>query len=677
MPTGRASPAPRENLTQTSTSSRPKVVKNLGAQFGEIRLSGSEDDPRVDLQLIGVDTEGIIRDNRHADDDAGRRKLVRDMFWGELKLKEEGTFETRATVVWRGTGRAVDVLMDNICDPDRMPNRRFEADPGTIRMIIDYPFDEANRYPSDDVLRVNDIKGQLGDENTLIWLPHFLSDDRKADLSTLIVINYLLERDRLAEVTPTWTADDRHHARTQLESRRSALSLRLLEAIRRAYGVNSPDDADLGPRAPEQVMTLARDLQPRLQVGQGLRGAFERLCFALLDQRFKGHPDFDPNGRGLELRLSELQTVADAVDHAAQDKVGRYEPPRQHIATLKKIANPLKIGVMHEAAFVLGQEWPSLINRKAGAATQVTVGQLRGWIDEEHPGLPATVQNLIVACYAIQADKAWLRAGHPMETPKLDKISDDMMLRGQELPSEEEFERASVRAAGIFRIARLPVRNARSVQALASGVRRKAEGRLVPARELTAELEKHAATLGLDGEQPRMATSGAVALLLAKLAATTDDTETLRVLAAAQLPRENAIYLAHMDSAETLTTALRTRNWQVLDQLAASEGDTDAAVIVSALQQAARHDEHEVPLGAPLCKADQDAIALVMSRVKRPEQKTPVDVGKAGPGPELTETSQTVRVHARDVPRLVEKICEAADENPAAEFEITWRIVDR
>ena len=67
-----------------------------------------------------------------------------------------------------------------------------------------------------------------------------------ADLSTLIVINYVLERDRLAEVTPNLTADDRHHARTQLESRRSALTARLREALRRAYGVLSPDDADLG-----------------------------------------------------------------------------------------------------------------------------------------------------------------------------------------------------------------------------------------------------------------------------------------------------------------------------------------------------------------------------------------------------------------------------------------------
>jgi hypothetical protein len=51
-----------------------RTLKELGAQFGEIRLSGSEDDPRVDLALIGVDTEGILRDARHADDDAARRQ---------------------------------------------------------------------------------------------------------------------------------------------------------------------------------------------------------------------------------------------------------------------------------------------------------------------------------------------------------------------------------------------------------------------------------------------------------------------------------------------------------------------------------------------------------------------------------------------------------------------------
>lgn len=700
-----------------------KTLKYLSGQFGEIRLSGSEDDLRVDLALIGVDTEGLIRDSRHADDEGARKRLIRAMVWEELGLRDDGAFETQTSVTWRGTQRTVDVLMENVSDTERTPTRRFQADPGTIRMIIDYPFDEGNRFPADDVIRVNDLKDQLGDENTIAWLPHFLSDDRKADLSTLIVINFLLERDRLTEVTPDWTADDRHHARTQLDSRRSALRVRISEAIRRAYGVNSPDDADLGPRAPEQVMTLARGLEPRIQVGQGMKGALRGFCGQLLTHRFPSHPDFDPNGRGVPLKAAELDVVLRAIEQAAQDKVGRYEVPRADVATLKKIANPLKLGVMHEQAFVLSREWPDLLTRKSESAPEVNVGKLRGWIGEQEPGLPDAVHQLVVACYAIQADKAWLRGGQLIDAPQLDKITDDMALRSQELPTPEEFELASSRATGIFRIAREPVRTARSVHALAVKVRQNAHARLAAARDLAVELTGHAATLGLGDESPRMVTARIVTGLLDRLAATTDDTETLRVLAKAELSRDYAFYQAHLENAEAVTSGLRTANWEVLDALAAEEADADAAAILSALRQAARHDEHEVALGGPLRAAGRDALALVMSRAQQASaraaaqetasqgegtgaptvgqaqapqtQVSPLSVVipdhvqavgtegvvAAGTGASAASAPSApdvpfIRVAARDVARLVERICEEADENPDAEFEIAWRIAD-
>jgi hypothetical protein len=128
-------------------------------------------------------------------------------------------------------------------------------------------------------------------------------------------------------------------------------------------------------------------------------------------------------------------------------------------------------------------------------------------------------------------------------------------------------------------------------------------------------------------------------------------------------------------------------NWQVLDALAArEEGDAEATVIVSALRQAARRDEQEIALSAPLRKASEDAISLFL-RAKKPEPVPPVVV----PGPEMpvvgsgdsaTPTSVPAmppgeRVPARDVPAFVERICEAADENPDAEFDIAWRIVER
>lgn len=114
-------------------------------------------------------------------------------------------------------------------------------------MILDFPFDSGNYSPADDIHQVHELQLLPGEESTLVWLPHFLSGDRIADLSNLVVINYVLERDRLTELTPNLTADDRHHARTKLDSRRSALTARIREALRRAYGVNSSESAAAGP----------------------------------------------------------------------------------------------------------------------------------------------------------------------------------------------------------------------------------------------------------------------------------------------------------------------------------------------------------------------------------------------------------------------------------------------
>ena len=141
-------------------------------------------------------------------------------------------------------------------------------------------------------------------------------------------------------------------------------------------------------------------------------------------------------------------------------------------------------------------------------------------------------------------------------------------------------------------------------------------------KHLAAELDSHAATLGLDETTARQVTSYALTALLGRLAATTDDTQTVRVLAAAELSRDNAFYYAHLDSAERLTLALSQVNWQVLDDFASAgdtaEGDTEASLITSALRQAARRDEHEMALAAPLRKAAEDAITLLRERAQEP-----------------------------------------------------------
>ena len=95
-------------------------------------------------------------------------------------------------------------------------------------------------------------------------------------------------------------------------------------------------------------------------------------------------------------------------------------------------------------------------------------------------------------------------------------------------------------------------------------------------------------------------------------------------------------------------------------------------------------------LAEPLRKADREAIDLIMSRTKTllpgaPAQGSPPTISAAGVSvPSWQVSAEAVspdpapaRVHARDVPDEVEKICAAAAANPDAEFEITWRIVTR
>ena len=77
------------------------------------------------------------------------------------------------------------------------------------------------------------------------------------------------------------------------------------------------------------------------------------------------------------------------------------------------------------------------------------------------------------------------------------------------------------------------------------------------------------------------------------------------------MPRENAIYRAHLASAGSLATELRGRNWTVLDELsalAATGNDPAAGQILDVLRTAARRDEHEMALAAPLRQADQAAL---------------------------------------------------------------------
>ena len=293
------------------------------------------------------------------------------------------------------------------------------------------------------------------------------------------MISYVLERpDRLDELTPQLTADDRHHARTQLESRRAALTTKLRDALKRAYGVASPDDADLGARAEDHIMALDSRLDIRPPAGLGLGDALQRICGQLLEHAYPKHPDFDPQGKRQVVQQ-------DRADHRAARR--RTAPCRTRSAgwrcpraTCRCCAgSPTRWRSPPSArSSCSGDEWKLMIDRKAGQVgptADLKVADIRRWIAEEQPGLPELVVDLLVACYAVQADRAWIRAGQPIPPPDLGRITPDMVLRRPGTARPRRSSRlANERAASVFGLARQPVRSARAVQALAEEMRRRA-----------------------------------------------------------------------------------------------------------------------------------------------------------------------------------------------------------
>jgi hypothetical protein len=687
-----------------------RTLRELGGEFGEIRVSDA-DNPSVEINLIGVNTSEILQQVIHVDDDAARRRLIKTLLVEDFKITDRGEFTTTCPIAWKGTERIAELVFANVRDPD-LADAQFEPElPGAIRVIIDYPFDEANYWPSDDRHRVQLLRDRLDRPQTMVWLPSFLSGDRLADLADLVKIRYVLDgRVRLDELTPYLSLEDRHHARTVLESRKSALTTRLRDALRRAYGLASPDDADLGAPADEHLMALDSQLQVRPPAGLGFADALIRICGQVLGHAYPRHPDFDPNGQGKIVKRTDLSLVLGAVERAAQDKVGRLEVPATDLPVLRRIANPLEIATVGEV-FVLRDDWKLRIERHAASAGPVTdlkVGDIRAWIVKEQPGLPPLVTDLLVCCFAVQSDRAWMRGGQSMtQPPELGKLSPDMVLRRQELPDEDEFATANDRAAAIFGLARQPVRSARSVQALADEVRRRA-GALLPAAEsLVTQIGRHTATLGLDETSPRLVTARATADLANRLTGLTDATALLRALADAHLSRDGVIYRASLTTARELADQIAALRWEILDRTAAlgvsdSPDAERAAVITDELRAAARRDEHEIALGNALRMADAAATKLMLDIARQKTQTPNSGGGSSGdlagtvtgePGGQTGQEGQhpgagqpwaapsdgsgTVqrRASASEVHGVVNELLAEADSHPDAMFEITWRIV--
>lgn len=702
-------------------------LRELQAEFGELRSEG-EQDPVFRLQLSDLDIEPLLDAVGERDTLGARRIWTKKQLWSQLNIRDTDNFVCEKELVWKGTRRTAEFVFDNVRDTSSLPDMQFTPGvPGRIRIVLDYPFDEGNHAPSDDAARVNRMIREGFTAPTLVWLPHFMSPQKSAQLGRLLKIQYLLERDRLDDYAGTMSEDNRVKVRHQLQAQADNLESQLAAALRQLYGISQADEATIDKDVGEDghVLSLQPDHKPRLAGGAGFEYNALALADGLFDKLYPKHPDFDPSGNRKPVTLGELRTVLSWITKAMEDGQRRVVVDRNHLPLVRRIVHPLELGEVSDGPLNVSTEWRRRIEQAAtqrGVTGDYRVEDIRTWLEElGYTGLDKPVINLVIATYALLADRAWVLHGSPLrEAPDLDKIGPGHALRAQELPDEETFATARRRAAALFGVHVPDTLFARNVNRLADEVREKVAAVENAANGVRRALDRHSDLLGLDTrpEQdtaPRITSTRDAADLLARLSGAREATTVVRELATAEYRTGDQVLGAAISSAPAVLAALENVEWSLLRSVRQFAGRGDpvgnrADRLLDEVTQAAAADEFTRPLADVLDGLGPRAVQLVNEAARlaavAPPAPAPAEPQPANPTAEqvsLTDTGQPrvsseqpfaqqptqpprrsprrVRASAveRDLARIVaevqSEIRQFAGEHPGAEIEVTWRVV--
>ncbi|MEU2179641.1 hypothetical protein [Streptomyces thermolilacinus] len=611
-----------------------KVIERLKYLQGEfpteLRAEG-DTNPTYSLHLSDLDVEPLLKAVAGEDKDGVRRVWVRDRLWDLIGVRE-GEFVEEKEIVWRGTKRTAEFYFGNVADTRKVSDEHFTPSTrGNIRFVVDYPFDEDDdRYPTFDFQRVEKLRSEGVTAPTLVWLPDFFSEQRKAQLGRLMRINFLLERNRLDDYTRNYAPDDRVKARRQLELGRDTLTSTLVEALGEVYGISAPTEGTTSATVVDgrHVLSLQPEFpRPELEGGKTFADNVLHLADGMFAALYDKHPDFgtDRAGARKAITVSELRTALRWITRA-MDEDGRVEVDRNDLDTVKRIVEPLELGTVHDGPLVLRADWRTRINQAAaqnGQRDLLKVEDIRRWITQEplgYKGLDPQIVNLLIAAYALLDDRAWVRySERPEPTPDLPAIGPGWKLRAQPLPDKEVYEAAREHAGRLFGVPSKPQPYARNVNSLAEGVRAKVEEFEGNVSGVRGALERHASLLGLDGPgpTPRTATLREAQALLARLSRHDNDATALVKELAAVTHDTPARELAHtMEQAGDVLRALDATDWRLLTSVHGlrhrddSVGDR-AGRLLDRITETARASEFERSLVQVLRSVRDTAMAIV------------------------------------------------------------------
>jgi len=672
-----------------------RKLENWAARFGEIKML---DGDGVRLELVGVDVASVLNEGRKFDQPGNRQTMVKRLLWEELGITATGGYFDEARLTWRGSRRTIEVVYGNIRDADELREDAFHPfTPNAWRLIIDYPFDEGTHSPAEDRNRVLSLDFTA---QTVCWIPATLTANRQNDLGRLVILDALLSgpSTRFELAAKHLNEDDRRRAHATLTNQRDALLVAMKGVLRQAYGLANKQAADVLTTYDDHLLNLTEPRELTLPVGAKLSAALPWLVDQMLTAQYPAHPDFDPDHKGEPLRAADIRTTIEYLRRAVESGEDRIEVEKKDRAVLRRIVNPLGLGHMHEAAYVLDRAWVEHFHREAsreGITGDLRVSDLRRWLDEPQPrGLDPLVGQLVMAAFAEQTDRTWVRHGAILTPqPELSAINDDLALRTPERPAEEDWALARERAMHLFGFMPPVLARGRLVAMFVQDLSRQARHHRDAAHRLVEELERHADRLGLDpaADSGRLHTAYAARDLLDGLDSRHRDIDIVRQLAHTDLGGPAQRAGKSIRSAAEVVQALQNTDWQNLELLTGLDERwaAEAAEILTTLRQAANDDELTTPLSAALTRARTRTTDL-LRRATRPQSRPRVTVTpEPPPGLELpdpadqsgTDRSGTEQpeqgnavVDGDDLDELMATLRKVTSRHPGSRIEVFWRV---
>ena len=606
-----------------------RKCKEWAAHGGALQVQdGVGGTQTISIRITGVDLQPILENAENVDNYGNKVARLKMLVFEALGMPEHQELFFRHEFRWRGTDRQAEVCFGNIRE---ISEDQLEARGEEWKVVIDYPFDRDGYNINCDLEKLDTFRATFPAQRSICWLPSFLNHEAQKAIGTLVRLEHILSENRFKTFVAHLSEQDQAAAKPLLQNQRDQLHNQLRNQIEALYGLRPamPQYADTTNQLDQADHFQALcELKLKPPVAPNLRDALNGLLNQALEFQNPGHPTFEDETRFTKANVAKVLEVVEQALATTEPSVVVTDPPVRKLTRL--IANPLRLGEMHETRFQLGHHWRQhFAQRQAREAGEpLTVKRLRDWINEpQRMGLPRLAEDLVIRAWAEQTNHSFAIGTAAVPPPALGELQDDMTLREVALPSAAEWKLALDRVKWFFGFDESPLVNANNVSSLCSRVRMRVEEWLPQSLLLESELDKAARKFGLQPRSfPRAETTAEAITLLKVLKDTAGELPFVQVLASHELAAKPLVLSCAMKSAPVVTRAIEGIQWDLFNALqsVADLRATDAKAVAADLIDAFSRDEHAVGFQAKSAELVSRAVKLLAATPPPPPPVSPI-----------------------------------------------------